>query len=331
MDVAYRLCPEVNWQQMAGDPKRAVAWMKAHAAEYSVDTTKIVLAGASAGGQLALLAAKVYRPHMFRSLRNDAMYREGREVLAGDGKPVKKTKDRVMRALGKKTSFGLQVAHTSWLMHEFVTMRRLYEAGGALPRPIAATDNAILMAYLGDAHRAAPTLNEVALEPREAEALFEVVLHNVHLLLREGLVHGDLSAYNILYWEGEIALIDFPQVTVIAGNRGARGILERDVRRVCEYFAGQGVDRDPEALVDGLMENLENALSPFTGTGGVVDGKITATNGQIRGINNKIARIEARLEDRQATLERQYAYLQMQLAQMSYTQSQLGTFWGWDT
>jgi RIO kinase 1 len=132
--------------------------------------------------ELALLAAKVYRPRMFRSLRNDAMYREGREVLAGDGKPVKKTEDRVMRALGKKTAFGLQVAHTSWLMHEYTTMRRLYEAGGALPRPIVASDNAILMEYLGDAHRAAPTLNEVALEPREAEALFEVVLHNVHLL-----------------------------------------------------------------------------------------------------------------------------------------------------
>lgn len=57
MDVAYRLCPEVNWQQMAGDPKRAVAWMKTHAAEYGVDPAKIVLAGASAGGQLALLSA----------------------------------------------------------------------------------------------------------------------------------------------------------------------------------------------------------------------------------------------------------------------------------
>jgi len=97
---------------------------------------------------------------------------------------------------------------------------------------------------------------------------------------------------------------------------------------------GAALAADPEgveALIDGLMENLENALSPFTGTGGVVDGKITATNGQIRGINNKIARIEARLEGRQATLERQYAYLQVQLAQMSYTQSQLGAFWGSDT
>lgn len=221
--------------------------------------------GAHPRTALELLAAKVYRPHIFRSLRNDAMYREGREVLAGDGKPVKKNDSRVMRALGKKTTFGLQVAHTSWLMHEYTSMRRLYEAGGAVPRPIAATDNAILMAYLGDAHRAAPTLNEVALGPKEAAALFEVVLHNVHLLLREGLVHGDLSAYNILYWEGEIALIDFPQVTTMEGNRSARGILARDMRRVCEYFAGQGIERDPEALADALWEEYAppGAVEPF--------------------------------------------------------------------
>lgn len=202
--------------------------------------------------ELDLLAAKVYRPHMFRSLRNDAMYREGREVLAGDGKVVKKTDDRVMRALGKKTSFGLQVAHTSWLMHEYTTMRRLYDAGGAVPRPIAATDNAILMEYVGDAQRAAPMLSEVALGPREARELWEVVLRNMHLLLQQGLVHGDLSAYNILWWQGEIAIIDFPQVTAIEGNQSARGILERDVRRVCEYFRGQGVERDPEALTAEL-------------------------------------------------------------------------------
>ncbi len=201
---------------------------------------------------LALLAAKVYRPHMFRSLRNDAMYREGREVLAEDGKIVKKNDDRVMRALGKKTAYGLQVAHTSWLVHEFRTMRYLYDAGGALPRPIAATSNAILMEYVGDAQRAAPTLNEVSLGPREGAELLDVVLDTVRLLLRQGLVHGDLSASNILYWQREVAIIDFPQVATIERNRSARRILECDLQRVCAYFASQGVERDAEALAEDL-------------------------------------------------------------------------------
>ena len=209
---------------------------------------------AHARTEMSLVAAKVYRPHMFRSLRNDAMYREGREVLAGDGHVVKKSDARIMRALGKKTGFGLQVAHTSWLMHEYTTMSWLYAEGGAVPRPIAAAENAILMEYLGDARRAAPTLNEVSLGPAEARRLFDVTMHTVHLMLQRGVVHGDLSAYNILYWEGAIAVIDFPQITALEGNRSARRILERDVTRTCDYFAAQGVDCDPDALAEDLWQ-----------------------------------------------------------------------------
>jgi RIO kinase 1 len=67
-------------------------------------------------------------------------------------------------------------------------------------------------------------------------------------MLAHGVVHGDLSAYNILYWDGAITLIDFPQVVDVHSNRQSRAILERDVRRVCEYFAAQGIDRRPEGV-----------------------------------------------------------------------------------
>ncbi|MEZ4712012.1 MAG: hypothetical protein R3A44_32800 [Caldilineaceae bacterium] len=83
----------------------------------------------------ALLAAKVYRPRQFRNLRNDKMYREGRDVLKADGRPAKKTDHRLLRALNKKSNFGVQVSHTSWLMHEFQTLYRLYKAGAAVPNP----------------------------------------------------------------------------------------------------------------------------------------------------------------------------------------------------
>jgi RIO kinase 1 len=68
------------------------------------------------------------------------------------------------------------------------------------------------------------------------------------------MIHGDLSAYNILYWEGEITLIDFPQVTDSRGNTHARDILARDVTRVCEYFADQGVDNDPQNILYHLWK-----------------------------------------------------------------------------
>jgi RIO kinase 1 len=199
-----------------------------------------------------LLAVKVYRPQRLRNLSNDAMYREGRSILTGTGQPVSKTDHRVMRALGKKTEFGEQVRHTSWLMHEFVTLERLHLAGAAVPEPLSAGENAIVMGYHGDAAMAAPTLNTVPLAPDEAAALFDETLRNIELMLDLGLIHGDLSAYNILYWEGAITLIDFPQVTEIMSNPHASAILRRDVTRVCQYFAQQGHHRDPNAIADDL-------------------------------------------------------------------------------
>ena len=199
-----------------------------------------------------LLAAKVYRPHEFRTLRNDRVYREGRDILTSAGRPVKVTDHRIMRAIGKKSAFGRQVMHTSWLMHEYTAMERLHRAGAAVPQPVAASENAILMGYRGDAQVAAPTLNEVDLDREEANTLFREVLRNVELMLRHHLIHGDLSAYNILYWEGEITLIDFPQVTDVRTNNRAYAMLERDITRVCQYFARQGVRCDADAIMQGF-------------------------------------------------------------------------------
>jgi RIO kinase 1 len=201
-----------------------------------------------------VLAAKVYRPRMFRNLRNDKMYREGRSLLTDDGRPVKPTDDRLLRAVGKKTAFGVQVEHTSWLMHEYTTLRRLFDAGARVPEPIAACENAILMRYIGDINRAAPTLQGVTIPTEEAPALFAKVMESVELMLSMGFIHGDLSAYNILYWEGEITLIDFPQVTDSYANRNADFILKRDITRVCEYFARYGVACDPAEILRDLWD-----------------------------------------------------------------------------
>jgi RIO kinase 1 len=200
-----------------------------------------------------LLAAKVYRPRMFRNLRNDKMYREGRELLTADGKHGKPD-DRMIRAVGKKTAFGQQVSHTSWLMYEYSTLETLFEAGAAVPKPISSAENALLMSFCGDENLAAPRLNEVSLETNEAVVLFREVIHNIELMLENGFIHGDLSAYNILYWDGMITLIDFPQVTQSRGNAHAREILQRDITRVCEYFSDQGVRCDDEQIMRRLWK-----------------------------------------------------------------------------
>ena len=203
---------------------------------------------------LSLVAAKVYRPRMFRNLRNDKIYREGRQVLSADGKLVKSNDHRSMRALGKKTAFGEQLAHTSWLMYEFNTLKTLDEAGGSVPQAIASAENALLMGYCGDENMAAPTLSEISLDADEVKPLFDEAIRNIELMLQHGMIHGDLSAYNILYWDGEITLIDFPQVTDSRANPHAHDILKRDIERVCEYFAGQGVQTTPTGILRRLWK-----------------------------------------------------------------------------
>lgn len=198
------------------------------------------------------LAAKVYRPRMFRQLRNDKMYREGREVIMNDGTRINDSDFREMRAITKGTGFGRQVMHASWLMHEYKTLQLLHDAGAAVPKVWAVGDNVILMDYIGTAEMAAPTLNTVRLGPDEAERLFDDVLRNVRLMLQHRLIHGDLSAYNVLYDAGSIVLIDFPQVTEITSNTNAHYILRRDITRICEYFAEQGVERNPASLAEEL-------------------------------------------------------------------------------
>jgi RIO kinase 1 len=204
------------------------------------------------------VAAKVYRPNMFRNMRNDAVYREGRAILNARGRTVKESESRVQRALSKKTAFGQEVAHTSWLMHEFGTLQTLYNAGAAVPAPISSNGNSILMGYIGDADGAAPTLSEIELDADEAGALFDTVMENIRLMLDLNMVHGDLSAYNILYWDGAVTLIDFPQVIDARGNAQAETILQRDVTRLCSYFGAQGVRCDAAVLAERLWRDYMN-------------------------------------------------------------------------
>jgi RIO kinase 1 len=211
------------------------------------------------------LAAKVYRPRQLRNLRNDSLYREGRSNLDVDGHVI--LDDRMQRAMQKRTAFGQELLHTSWLAHEFTTLQILHAAGADVPEPYATANNAILMGYIGDDRIAAPTLNDVRLDPAEASLLFQNVLRNVEIMLRSDRIHGDLSAYNLLYWDGKVTLIDFPQAISPQDNRNAYRIFERDLVRVCEYFTGQnarlhGRYPRPRKLAAELWTSYGHRLSP---------------------------------------------------------------------
>jgi len=193
-------------------------------------------------------------------LKNDFLYREGRADLDINGNVV--LDDGMLHAMRKRTAYGRELQHTSWIGHEYKTLQGLHAAGADVPEPFASGDNAILMSYIGGDELAAPTLNTVELDPVEALQLYQRTLHNIELMLAHGRVHGDLSAFNILYWEGEITLIDFPQAISPGENRSAFLIFERDVTRVCEYFARQGIRSQPHQLAEKLWKGHHLRRSP---------------------------------------------------------------------
>lgn len=201
------------------------------------------------GGRAAdspLVAAKIYRPRTLRNLKNDQQYRTGRADLDGSGAVI--LDDRTLRAAKKRTEYGEEVRHQSWIAYEFLTLETLYAAGADVPKPYAMQRNAILMGYVGDFASAAPPLSAVNLGVAEARSLFERALSNMDLMLKHERIHGDLSAYNILYWDGAIKLIDFPQVVPPEANPQAWNIFLRDMTRVCDYFSAQGVHCDSYKL-----------------------------------------------------------------------------------
>ena len=197
-----------------------------------------------------LVAAKVYRPRTLRNLKNNGQYRVGRTDLDAEGNAI--VKDGDLHAMKKRTNYGEELRHQSWIAYEFQTLEMLHAAGADVPKPYAMEKNAILMDYIGDINAAAPTLNSVSLEPDEVAPLFERVIHNIDLLLAHRRIHGDLSAYNILYWDGDFTLIDFPQVVQPESNPAAWNIFLRDVIRICQYFASQGRRHDARRLAADL-------------------------------------------------------------------------------
>jgi RIO kinase 1 len=204
---------------------------------------------ASETGASPLVAAKVYRARQYR-FKNDAVYQEER---------TRGMKGQAKRALAKKTRFGREVQTGSWVNHEYEVLKELHDAGCDVPRPLASGQDAILIEFVGDDDGPAPQLNRVRLDREDAEEQFERTMRNVEILLSLHRVHGDLSAHNILWWDGRVVLIDFPQAVDARFNSQAQQLLERDVTNVCRYFAQFGVNAEPWRLARDLWRRYQRA------------------------------------------------------------------------
>jgi RIO kinase 1 len=179
-----------------------------------------------------LVALKLYHPLNKRDFRDEGLYRDGEFIK----------ERRIRAALEQKTKFGREVQGGLWVSREWETLTKLSGLGAPVPRPIECTDDAILMTYIGDRGTPAPRLHEYDIEDREElEAVWEHILDALEHMLYRDVVHGDLSAYNVLVWDGEVVVIDFPQAVDPKKNRHAQAFLDRDVRRIGEWFQHQGL------------------------------------------------------------------------------------------
>ena len=206
------------------------------------------------------LAAKVYRPsegsgwgndalragRQQARFRNDSVYQAGRVIL----------NRRDNRAYQKKTRHGEAVRFGYWINAEWETINELNAAGADVPRPIWRSENAILMEYIGDEEMPAPKLNEVPLERDEAMPLFRRLLRNVELFLDCDRVHADFSPFNILFWEGTVKVIDFPQAVDARSNPNALMLLERDLTNLCRFFERYGVRDDGGRLARAMWSRF---------------------------------------------------------------------------
>jgi len=202
-----------------------------------------------------LLAHKRYRP---RYPTKDQLRNEGfsnSTVYRGDSiyKAGWFLATRDKRAVMAGTRYGHELAGRLWPMQEWTMLRRAWEAGVSVPYPVEHTDHGLMMEFIGDDSQAAPKLAQGRLSPAELASAWDQVVDNLRALTAAGLVHADLSAYNLLWWQERIVVIDLPQAVEFTTNTDAYDLLHRDVANVADWFTRHGFPVDVEGLYAELL------------------------------------------------------------------------------
>ncbi len=171
--------------------------------------------------------AKVYKEANNRSFRQAAEYKEGRKVK----------NSRRARAMEKGSRYGRKEQESAWQNAEVESLYRLGTAGVRVPRAFGFYDGVLIMELVTDKDgNAAPRLNDVELEPDQAREFHRFLIEQVVLMLCAGIVHGDLSEFNILVSADGPVIIDLPQAVDAASNNNAERMLNRDVENLAFYF-----------------------------------------------------------------------------------------------
>jgi RIO kinase 1 len=235
--------------------------------------------------------AKVYKEANKRSFKKAAQYQEGRKVR----------NSRRARAMEKGSKFGRQQQEDTWQNAEVDALFKLAKAGVRVPEPYGCYDGVLLMELVttedGDV---APRLNDVMLTEEQALEDHAVVMQYIVRMLCAGLIHGDLSEFNVLVDDYGPVIIDLPQAVDAAANNNARRMLERDVNKMREYysrFAPQLMQTQYAKEIWAIYE--EGELHPDT----VLTGNFTESN-ESADVDTVLEEIRAVMEEQRAKEER---------------------------
>jgi RIO kinase 1 len=221
-----------------------------------------------------LCAAKIYKERTERSFHNRSIYTEGRQMRSS----------RQQRAIDRKTNYGKASLEEAWKEAEYNTLSLLQRHGVRLPEPVAFVDGVLVMRLVEDIEGApAPNLSMLRLTPNEAQRLHGEILDQVVKMLCAGIVHGDLSAQNILLGVEGPTIIDFPQAFSATHNQQARQLLTRDIESVTNYLRQQGARLLPgKRYADELWHLYEQGeLTPeYKSTGALIKPEAKAPSGK---------------------------------------------------
>ncbi|MFW5432185.1 MAG: PA4780 family RIO1-like protein kinase [Methylophilaceae bacterium] len=175
-----------------------------------------------------VLCAKVYKEANKRSFRQSVDYTEGRKVKGS----------RKARAMAKRSKYGKQAQEEAWQSAEVDALYRLADAGVRVPKPYNFYEGVLIMELVtDDTGNAAPRLNDVTFTAEDARKHHQTLIKEVVRMLCAGVVHGDLSEFNILLGSDGPVIIDLPQAVDASGNNHAMGMLERDVNNLAAFFS----------------------------------------------------------------------------------------------
>ncbi|HEU5037054.1 MAG TPA: RIO1 family regulatory kinase/ATPase [Nocardioides sp.] len=199
--------------------------------------------GSDEQGESVVMVAKRYRGADHRDFHRSASYTAGRKV--------RNTRDN--RAVAKKTAHGRAVAAGQWAWAEWQALVRCHELGLPVPYPVQIDGTELLMEWITHDGETAPRLAQVRPGRELLASYFDQLREFLSELARHGLVHGDLSPYNVLAAGERVVVIDLPQMVDLVGNPEGMDFLMRDCTNVCTWFRARGLEVDEHALFGELL------------------------------------------------------------------------------